>query len=221
MIKHIRPAVVVFIALTLATGVLYPMLVTLFAQTIFESRANGSMIVDPDGKVVGSMSIGQEFGTSDPAAAPGLAKWFWGRPSATSPVPYTALSENRASGSSGSNLSLSNPAFADHVRARIDAIHAAERSVGIASEGTPVPVDLVTMSASGLDPHISRRGAEYQALRVARARGLDPERVHELIERCTIVPPPGISGEPVVHVLLLNRAIERAEISSKPPPAAR
>lgn len=186
---QLRPALTLFVTLSLVTGLVYPLAVTGIAKLVFPDRADGSLITR-DGKVIGSDLIGQSY--NDP-------KHFWGRPSATSPMPYNA------SGSSGSNLGPSSPALADAVEARIAALRSAD------PENTaPVPVDLVTASASGLDPHISRAAADYQATRVARMRGLPVAAVQELIERNTEAPLLGFIGEPRVHVLRLNLALAAA-----------
>jgi K+-transporting ATPase ATPase C chain len=186
---QLRPALTLFVALSLLTGLVYPLAVTGIARLAFADRADGSLITR-GGVVVGSDLIGQSF--SDP-------KNFWGRPSATSPMAYNA------SGSSGSNLGPSSPALADAVKARIAALRAADPG-----NTAPVPVDLVTASASGLDPHISRAAADYQAARVARVRGLPLAAVQELIERYTEAPLLGFIGESRVHVLRLNLALETA-----------
>lgn len=184
-----RPALTLFVALSLVTGLVYPLAVTGIAQLAFPEAANGSLVVR-DGKPVGSELIGQSF--SDP-------KHFWSRPSATSPMPYNAAN------SAGSNQGPSNPALAEAVRARIEALRAADPG-----NTAPVPVDLVTASASGLDPHISRAAADHQVNRVARARGLPPERVRALVEQNTEQPWLGFIGEPRVHVLRLNLALDAA-----------
>jgi K+-transporting ATPase ATPase C chain len=183
----IRPAVSLFVVMTLVTGVAYPLLVTGVAKIAFPTQAAGSLVVK-DGKPVGSTLIGQSF--SDP-------KYFWGRPSATGPSPYNA------SGSSGSNQGPLNPALVDAVKSRVEALKAADPG-----NNAPVPVDLVTASASGLDPHISVAGADYQVARVARARGLSPEAVRTLIERHTEGRLLGLLGEPRVNVLALNLALD-------------
>jgi potassium-transporting ATPase KdpC subunit len=175
-----RPALTLFIVLSLVTGV---------AQTVFADQANGSLILK-DGKAVGSALIGQSF--SDPGH-------FWSRPSATSPMAYNAAN------SVGSNLAPTAPALADAVKARIEALRAADPGNTL-----PVPVDLVTTSASGLDPHISRAAADYQAARVARARGLPLERVQALVAAHTEGRALGFIGEPRVHVLQLNLALDAA-----------
>jgi K+-transporting ATPase ATPase C chain len=185
----IRPAVSVFVLLTVMTGVVYPLAVTGVAKVAFPAQAAGSLIVK-DGQVVGSSLIGQNF--SDP-------KYFWSRPSATSPMPYNG------NGSSGSNLGPLNPALVDAVKGRVDALKAADPGNAL-----PVPVDLVTASASGLDPHISVAAARYQAARVARVRGLAPEAVATLIAQHTEDRLFGLLGEARVNVLALNLDLDRA-----------
>jgi len=187
MAAHLRPALVSLILFTLITGVAYPLLVTGIAQIVFPFQANGSLIVK-DGKVVGSTLIGQVF--DDP-------KYFWGRPSATSPYGYNAAS------SSGSNLSPTNPALISAVQARVDALRAADPDNKAA-----VPVDLVTASGSGLDPHISPAAALYQVSRVARERKLSPEAVRALVEQHTEGRQLGFLGEPRVNVLALSLALD-------------
>jgi len=187
MKNTLRPALVLLLLLTLLTGVAYPLLVTGLAQTLFPAQAHGSLIVR-DGKVVGSALIGQHF--TDPAH-------FWGRPSATSPTAYNAAA------SGGSNLGPMNPALTDAVRARVAALRAADPS-NLAA----VPVDLVTASASGLDPHISLAAAQYQLTRVAAARKLSTQAVQALIDQATQRPLLGLLGEPVVNVLQLNLALD-------------
>jgi potassium-transporting ATPase KdpC subunit len=183
----LRPALTLFVALSLITGLAYPLLVTAVAQIVFPHQANGSLIVR-DGKTVGSQLIGQSFG--DP-------KYFWSRPSATGPMAYNA------GASGGSNLGPTNPALADAVKGRIEALRAADPG-----NTAPVPVDLVTASASGLDPHISRAAADYQLARVARVRGLAPDAVRALVDRHTEGAWLGFLGEPRVNVLMLNLALE-------------
>jgi K+-transporting ATPase ATPase C chain len=184
---HLRAALVSLIALTIITGVIYPMVVTVIAQVVFPHQANGSLIVK-DGKVIGSELIGQPF--DDP-------KYFWGRPSATSPFPYNAAA------SSGSNLSPTNPALVKSVQDRVDALRAADPG-----STAPVPVDFVTASGSGLDPHISPAAALYQVNRVAKARKLQPEAVRALVDRHTEGRQFGFLGEPRVNVLALNLALD-------------
>ena len=189
----IRAAVMSLLCMTLTTGVVYPLVVTGIAQTIFPAQANGSLITQ-NGVTAGSALIGQSF--DDP-------KYFWGRLSATGPVPYTAFNPDTLSGSSGSNLGPFSPALKDAATARLDALRAADPG-----NTTPVPVDLVTASASGLDPQISPEAAEYQVARVARARGLDPARVAELARQYTEGRTLGLLGEPRVNVLRLNLALD-------------
>jgi K+-transporting ATPase ATPase C chain len=174
---------------TLVTGVAYPLLVTAIAQVAFRDKANGSLI-EENGKVLGSRLIGQPF--SDP-------KYFWSRPSATSPQPYNGGS------SSGSNQGPTNPALREAVESRVKALRAAG-----GDPSKPVPVDLVTASASGLDPHISPAAAEYQVARVAKARNVPEEKVRALVAAHTTGRSLGFLGEPVVNVLTLNLALERA-----------
>jgi K+-transporting ATPase ATPase C chain len=185
----IRPALSLFVLLTAITGVAYPLLVTGAAQLAFPAQAAGSLVVK-DGKPVGSSLIGQNF--TDP-------KYFWGRPSATAPMPYNST------GSGGSNLGPLNPALVDAVKGRVDALKAADPG-----NTALVPVDLVTASASGLDPHISVAGARYQLTRVARVRGMAPEAVRKLVERHTEGRMLGFLGEPRVNVLALNLALDGA-----------
>jgi K+-transporting ATPase ATPase C chain len=187
MLAYLRPAIVLTLALTAVTGLAYPLLVTGAAQLLFPRQANGSLIVQ-DGKIVGSSLIGQPF--DDP-------RYFWSRPSATSPYPYNAAA------SSGSNLGPTNPALAEAVKARIAALRAADPG-----NAAPVPVDLVTASASGLDPHISPAAALYQAGRVARARKAEESAVRKLVEQHTEGRQFGFLGEPRVNVLALNRALD-------------
>ncbi len=187
--RNLRPALSVFVLLTLVTGLAYPLLVTGIAQVLFPNAANGS-IVTVDGKAVGSSLIGQSF-TSP--------KYFWGRPSATAPMANNGLA------SGGSNLGANNPALLEAVKGRIDALKAADPGNTLA-----VPVDLVTASGSGLDPEISLAAAHYQAARVARARALPVTQVQALIDANAMTPWLGIVGEPRVNVLALNLALNRA-----------
>ena len=198
--SSIRPAVVLFAVLTFVTGIAYPLVVTGIGKAGFSNAARGSLI-EKDGKVIGSSLIGQT--TSDP-------KHFWGRPSATSPQP------NNASASSGSNLGPLNPALVDAVKGRVDALKAADKEAGIVNDA-PVPVDLVTTSASGLDPHISPEAATYQAARVAKATGIARERVDTLIAAHTEAPQLGFLGMPRVNVLELNVALDAEAVQSKKP----
>ncbi len=218
MLTQLRPAIVLFALLSLITGVVYPLAITGISQIALADKANGSILAKADGTSIGSSLIGQEFGTSDPSAAPALAKWFWGRPSATGPVPYTALNLDKGSGSSGSNLAPTNPALLNNIKARIAALDAADASVGITrvtpgstSRAKLVPVDLVTASASGLDPHISPAAAEYQVPRIAKARGLTEDAVRTLVQQHTQSRALGLLGEPVVNVLTLNEAIRGSQ----------
>jgi K+-transporting ATPase ATPase C chain len=191
MLAQLRAALVSLLMLTLVTGVAYPLLVTGIAYAAFPNQASGSLIVK-DGKPVGSRLIGQSFDD---------AKYFWGRLSATSDANGKPLAYNGGS-SSGSNLGPENPALVDEVKARIDALRAADPN------DTPIPVDLVTSSGSGLDPHISPAAAAYQVGRVAKARGLDEARVGELVRAHTEERQIGILGEPRVNVLELNMALD-------------
>jgi K+-transporting ATPase ATPase C chain len=187
MKSTLRPALVLFIALTVICGVVYPYAVTGIGQLAFASQANGSMITR-NGQTVGSSLIGQSF--SSP-------KYFWGRPSATGPMP------NNASASSGSNLGPLNPAQIDAVKGRIDALKAADPG-----NTAPIPVDLVTASGSGLDPEISIAAAQYQAGRIARARNISVEQVQALIKQHSLPQFFGFFGEPRVNVLELNLALD-------------
>ena len=184
----LRPALVVFAALSLVTGLAYPFLTTGIAAAVFPHEAAGSLIKQGD-RVVGSELIGQSF--SSPA-------YFWGRPSATAPMPYNGA------GSGGSNLGPRTPALADAIQARIAALKAADPDNPV-----PVPVDLVTASGSGLDPHISPAAAAYQAARVARARDLPRAQVDALIQAHTEKPWLGVLGDPAVNVLTLNLALDQ------------
>lgn len=187
--SQLRPALVLLVALHVLTGLVYPLAITGIAQVIWPGKADGSLVV-VDGQTRGSRLIGQPF------SAPG---YFWGRPSATSPVPYDA------SASSGSNLGPTNPALLDLVRDRIAALRAADPGLT-----GPIPADLVTASASGLDPDISVAAALVQVPRVARARGLAEETVRRLVEANAVAPTLGLLGEPRVNVLLLNLALDAA-----------
>jgi K+-transporting ATPase ATPase C chain len=183
----LRPAVTLFVLLSTVTGIVYPLAVTGIAQVVFPAAAAGSLIMK-DGKPVGSELIGQNF--TDPGH-------FWGRLSATSPQPYNA------GASSGSNQGPLNPALVDAVKGRIEALKAADPD-----NQRPIPADLVTASASGLDPHISPAAAAYQVERVARARQLKAETVADLVARNTEERQFGVLGEPRVHVLKLNLALD-------------
>jgi len=193
MKTHLKPALILMAALTLLTGVAYPLAVTGVAQLLFPGAANGS-VLRRDGKSVGSSLIGQSF--DDP-------RWFWGRLSATAPVPYTAYNADKGSGSGGSNLGPLNPALHDAAAARAQALRQADPG-----NPRPIPVDLVTASGSGLDPDISPAATDYQVERVARARGLDPARVRGLVAAHTKGPQLGFLGEARVNVLELNLALE-------------
>ncbi|MBU6416060.1 MAG: potassium-transporting ATPase subunit KdpC [Xanthomonadaceae bacterium] len=186
--KLLRQAIVLLLLLTAITGVVYPFAVTGLAQLVFPHQANGSLILR-NGKPVGSDLIGQQF--TDP-------KYFWGRPSATTPQPYNGAA------SGGSNLGPSNPALTAAVKQRIAALHAADPG-----NDAPVPVDLVTASGSGLDPDISPAAAQYQLNRVARARSLPPAEVRALVDRYTQGRQFGVLGEPRVNVMELNLALDR------------
>ncbi len=187
MRTQIRPALIAILIFTLITGVIYPLVVTGIAQLVFPRQANGSLIVR-NGQTVGSELIGQSF--DDP-------KYFWGRPSATSPFPYNAAA------SSGSNLGPGNPALLEAVQTRVATLKAADPT-----NTQPIPVDLVTASASGLDPHISLAAAIYQVPRVARVRGLSEAVVRALVNQVTEVRQFGFLGEPGVNVLKLNLALD-------------
>ena len=197
MMREIRPAIVVLIALTLITGLIYPLAVTGIAQVLFPYQANGSMI-ERDGQVVGSELIGQEF-TSD--------KYFHGRPSATTaPDPKdptkTVAAPYNAANSGGSNLGPSNKALIDRVQGDIATLQKE-------NPGTPVPVDLVTTSASGLDPEVSPEAALFQVPRIAKARKLPEARVRQIVNDATEGRFLGLLGEPRVNVLKLNIALDR------------
>jgi K+-transporting ATPase ATPase C chain len=187
MLRTFKDALLMLVALTVVTGVVYPLIVTGIAQGLFPAQANGSLI-ERDGKPVGSALIGQPF--SDP-------KYFWSRASATSPMPYNA------GASSGSNQGPLNPALADAVKGRIEALRAADPD-----NKAPVPVDLVTASASGLDPHITPAAAEYQVARVAKVRGIAPEKLRALVAEHTEGRQLGFLGEPRVNVLKLNLVLD-------------
>ncbi len=188
MLKELKPAFVMLLALTALTGILYPLLVTGIAQTLFADAANGSLI-EQNGKLAGSDLIGQHF--SDP-------EYFWGRPSATGPMPYNAAA------SSGSNQGPLNPTLEAALKARIAALKAADPS-----QAEPIPVDLVTASASGLDPHISPAAAAWQAPRIARLRGLSIDTVEGLVAQHTQGRQLGVLGEARVNVLQLNLTMDK------------
>jgi K+-transporting ATPase ATPase C chain len=208
ILKQLRAGIIALAGLTVITGLVYPLFVTVIAQAAFPNQANGSILVQ-NGKEVGSALIGQPF--SDP-------RYFWGRLSATSPIPYTAFSADKLTGSSGSNYGPLNPALIatgkeqnpdgstvpeGTVQTAIDAYHAADPD-----NTAPIPVDLVTASGSGLDPDISPAGAAYQVHRVAKARGLDEATVRKLVDQYTEGRTLGFIGEPRVHVLQLNLALD-------------
>jgi K+-transporting ATPase ATPase C chain len=194
ILKQLRSALLAILLFTALTGVFYPLAVTALAQLLFPGKANGSLIVK-DGKVRGSELIGQPF--SDP-------RYFWGRLSATTPFSYNAAS------SSGSNLGPLNPALMEAVRKRLQALHQAD-----SANALPVPVDLVTSSGSGLDPHISVAAALYQLHRVARARHLQDAEVRALVDRETEGRTAGLLGESRVNVLRLNLALDDAQQPAK------
>lgn len=194
MLAQIRPVLVMLVAFTLITGVVYPALVTVIAQIAFPHEANGSLIVQNE-KPVGSELIGQNF--SQP-------QYFWGRLSATAPTPYNAAA------SSGSNLGPSNPALVEAAKSRIEAL---QKAGNLQMES--FPVDLVTASGSGLDPHISPAAAEFQVPRVAAVRRMSEEEVRRLVHQHTEARQLGILGEPRVNVLRLNMALD--ELAAKSP----
>jgi K+-transporting ATPase ATPase C chain len=190
MLRQIRQAFLIFVALSVLTGIVYPLVITGIAQLVFPRQANGSLVYR-DGRPVASELIGQNFTDR---------KYFWGRPSATSPMPYNAES------SGGSNLGPTNPDLIKAVRERIAALKAADPS-----NEAPIPVDLVTSSGSGLDPHISPAAADYQVARVAKARGLDVETVRQLVARHTAGRTLGLLGEPRVNVVELNLDLDNLQ----------
>ena len=185
--EQIKPAILTFLILTIITGIFYPLFITGVSQVFFPGQANGSLIYR-NGKPIGSSLIGQSF--DDP-------KYFWPRPSATSPAPFNAAS------SSGSNLGPSNPALAETIKNRVKSYKATDPN-----NTNPIPIDLVTSSASGLDPHISLAGAYYQVPRVARLRNLSQDTVRTIILQHTNKRFLAVLGEPVVNVLELNLALD-------------
>jgi len=187
VLRQIRPALVVFVLLSIITGIAYPLAVTGISMVVFPSAAEGSLIRDEDGKVIASRLIGQSFDDE---------KYFWSRPSATLP-PY------QAAASSGSNLGPINPVLLDAVKERVKTLQATAED-----SSAPVPVDLVTASASGLDPHISPAAAYYQVKRVAAARGIPADELKQLVSRHIEPRTLGILGEPRVNVLQLNLALD-------------
>jgi len=186
----LRPALVLFAALTVVTGLIYPLAVTGIGKLFFARQAAGSLVMR-DGKAVGSSLISQSF--SDP-------KYFWGRLSATAPMP------NNAGASSGSNFGPTNPALLDAMRERIKALQAADPGNRL-----PIPVDLVTASASGLDPHVSPAAALYQVPRVARERHMDPAKLRQLVLEQVEAPQWWVFGEARVNILMLNLSVDRAQ----------
>ena len=193
ILKHLKASIILLVLFTLLTGLLYPLAVTGLAQLLFPGKANGSMIMK-DGRYVGSRLIGQPF--TDP-------KYFWGRLSATSPFPYNA------GASSGSNYGPLNPALSDAAKKRADELRAADPH-----NNSPIPVDLITSSGSGLDPHISVAAALYQTPRVARARNMSEAKVHSLVQQFTEGRQLGLLGEPRVNVLELNLALDENQLAS-------
>ena len=191
--QALRPAIVLFVLLSVITGIAYPIVTTGVGQWLLPAQANGSLITK-NGKVIGSSLIGQNFTES---------KYFWGRPSATGPYP------NNAAASSGSNLGPLNPALADAVKARVAALRSAD-----SESHSPVPVDLVTASASGLDPEISPAAAIYQSNRVAKARGLSPDTVQAAIAANTKDRQWGVLGEPRVNFVTLNIALDNLKLDN-------
>lgn len=185
---QLRPALMTLLLLTIITGLLYPLALTGVAQALFPRQANGSLIVQ-NGQVLGSSLIGQPFDD---------LKYFWSRPSATSPFPYNAAA------SGGSNLGPTNPALIKAVQDRVATLTAADPDNPL-----PIPVDLITASGSGLDPHLSPAAADYQVRRVARARGMDEDVVRRLVAEHTEGRQWGVLGEPRVNVLLVNLALDR------------
>jgi K+-transporting ATPase ATPase C chain len=190
MLNYFKPAAMLLLLLTLLTGVIYPLVVTAFAHTFYADKANGSLIYDTKGQAVGSALIGQSFNQP---------QYFGGRASATSPYPYNA------GASSGSNLGATNPVLIDAVNARVKTLQAAD-----SANKSPIPVDLVTASGSGLDPHISLAAAEYQIKRVAKARQLDESKLRELVNAQIETRQWFMLGEPRINVLQLNLALDQA-----------
>ncbi|OAH97515.1 potassium-transporting ATPase subunit C [Methylomonas methanica] len=196
MTSYFRPAVTLLLLMTVITGGFYPALVTLLAQSVFPAQANGSLIRDKQGQAIGSTQIGQGFSQ---------ARYFWGRPSATAPYPYNATA------SGGSNLGPTNPVLRDAVTQRIQALQQLDTD-----NHAPVPVDLVTASASGLDPHISIAAANYQIKRVAEARQLPESKVRDLVDSHIEPRQWRVFGEARVNVLGLNLALDAAAQTSRP-----
>lgn len=196
MTSQIRPALISLLIFTVLTGLVYPLVVTGVAQLVFPRQANGSLILE-DGQAVGSELIGQSFDGSG---------YFWGRLSATGTVPYNAFNAENLTASSGSNDGPLNPALLEAVQGRVEALKTA-----VSANTAPIPVDLVTASGSGLDPHISPAAAEYQISRVAAARGLDEAVVRDLVAQYTNGRQFGFLGEPVVNILQLNLALDKIQ----------
>lgn len=194
-IRAFRISILMFLVMTGLTGIAYPLAITVLANVVFSHQARGSVLTDGD-RVVGSELIGQAF------SGPG---YFWSRPSATGPVPYNAAS------SSGSNLGPSNPALQTAIQERVDRLRAAG-----GAKATAVPVDLVTTSGSGLDPHVSPAAAEYQIARVAQHRGIPEQAVKELVTQYTEGRQLGLLGESRVNVVKLNLALDKLAASKKP-----
>lgn len=188
MLKHIKPALLLLLFMTVLTGAIYPLTVTGITQLIFPKQANGSLLIE-NGKLQGSELIGQAFTKPE---------YFWSRPSATAPFPYNAKA------SSGSNLALTNPAFLDAIKSRMAVLKAAD-----AKNETAIPIDLLTASGSGLDPHISIVAANYQVERVAKARHLKPETVQDLVKQYTEYETIAVLGAAGVNVLRLNLALDK------------
>lgn len=195
ILRNLRPAIVLFIAFTVLTGVIYPLVVSAVGWTLFPTESGGNLIVR-DGKIIGSRLIGQSFDD---------ARYFWSRPSATGPYPYNG------GASSGSNLGPLNPALLGGVKSRALSLRTSHPT-----QQGPVPLDLVTASGSGLDPHISPEAAYYQVDRVAQARGLSTDAVRELVARHVEPRTLGVLGEPRVNVLLLNLALEEQTTTGQP-----
>lgn len=191
MMKQLRPAILMLVLFTVITGLLYPLITTGFAQVIFPLEANGSLI-EQNGRLVGSSLIGQQF--SEP-------RYFWGRLSGSGSYPYNA------SASGGTNLGPLNPTLADNAKTRIDALARAAQAVGV-TQTNPAPIDLVTSSGSGLDPHISVAAADYQVSRVAKVRGLSVEKVRQLVVANTQAKWLGMFGNAYVNVLEVNLALD-------------
>ena len=188
MLNYFKPAILLLLLLTVLTGVIYPLMVTAFAQLFYADKANGSLIYNAQQQAIGSALIGQSF--TQP-------QYFWGRASATSPYPYNAAA------SSGSNLGVMNPALTAAVKSRVESLQAID-----SSNKAPVPVDLVTASGSGLDPHISIAAAKYQIKRVAKARHINEAKLHELVKAQTETRQWFVFGEPRVNVLQLNLTLD-------------